>query len=265
MKWRLVIGWILWGSIHWSQAADSVMPTVLAERARLILDDNGSKPRGGRLQAQFGNGAQVRAGAGTWARAKNHPNVWRATWKGKGHVPVAAYHGFKATNLVVEVTFRFGENSEPWHHQCFRIAADQRPAMTGHVVSAWANTDNDFIETGFLLQHIRKTPKKTILEDLLLDRQPLTLKPHIWYTAMLEIVGDEALFRLGDHVAYAQAEQIRLPKNLVSLTTGATWHEIKRVRIWEATPNPNWPAKKAATLQVRNPFTPGVHRYVKPQ
>ncbi len=36
---------------------------------------------------------------------------------------------------------------------------------------------------------------------------------------------------MGDHVAYAKAEQIRMPKNLVSLTLGTTWHEIKRVRI----------------------------------
>ena len=110
---------------------------------------------------------------------KANPNLWRATWKGKGHVPVAAYHGFRTNNLVVEVTFRFGENTEPWDHQCFGIAADQWLAITGHVVSAWANTDNEFIELGFLLQHIRKTPEKTIIEDLLLDRQSLTLKPHI--------------------------------------------------------------------------------------
>ena len=265
MNWLLVIFWLFWGSIHLGLAADSAMPTVLAERTRLILDDNGSKPRGGALQAQFGNGVQVRARAGTWARTNNNPNVWRATWNGKGHVPVAAYHGFRATNLVVEVTFRFGENTEPLHHQCFRIATDQRPAITGHIVSAWANADNDFIETGFLLQHIRKTPEKKILEDLLLDRQPLALKPHVWHTAILEIVGDEALFRLSGHVAYAQAEQIQLPKNLVSLTTGATWHEIRRVRIWQATPNPNWPRVKTATLQNRKPFTPSVHRYVKPQ
>ncbi len=60
---------------------------------------------------------------------------------------------------------------------------------------------NDFIETGFLLQHIRKTPEKKIIEDLLLDRQSLTVEPKVWYTATLEIVGDEALFRMGDHVA----------------------------------------------------------------
>ena len=90
----------------------------------------------------------------------------------------------RVKNLVVEVTFRFGENTKPWHHQCFRVSADYRPNITGHILSAWANTDNDFIETGLLLQHIRKTPDKTILEDLLFDRQPLQLDPFEWHTAL---------------------------------------------------------------------------------
>jgi hypothetical protein len=170
----------------------------------------------------------------------------------------------KANNLVVEVTFRYGEMTEPWHTHCFRLATDDRPKVTGHIVSAWANPNNDFIETDYLLQHIRKTPEKKIIEDLLLDRQPLTVEPKVWYTATLEIVDDEALFRMGDHVAYAKSEQIRMPKNLVSLTLGTTWHEIKRVRIWRAKPNPEWAAHKVDVLKSRRSFHPIVHDYKTP-
>jgi hypothetical protein len=240
---------------------DRPIPTVLARRGKLILDDDGSKPRGGKTVAVFDDKARVRAGAGVWERAPRSSG-WRSTWK-KGHAPVAAYHGFQANNLIVEVTFCYGQITEPWQHQCFRIAADDRPKITGHVVSAWANPNNDFIETGFLLQHIRKTPEKNILEDLLLDHQPLAVEPSVWYTATLELVGDEALFRMGDHVAYAKAEQIRMPKNLVSLTLGTTWHEIKRVRIWQADLNPEWAALKADVVKSRKPFTPVVHNYRK--
>ena len=91
---------------------------------------------------------------------------------------------------------------------------------------------------------------------------PLTIK---WYRAVLEIVDDEALFRMGNHIAYAKAEQIRMPKNLVSLTLGTTWHEIRRVRIWQATPNPQWPQIKAKLLSPREPFAPVVHDYRKTQ
>ena len=242
---------------------DHPVPTLLAKRGNLILDDDGSRPRGGKTVARFSKNVMLRAGAGAWERSAN-ANGWRSTWnEGMGHTPVAAYQGFHANNLIVEVTFRYGVMTEPWHTQCFRIATDDRPRVTGHIVSAWANPNNDFIETGFLLQHIRKTPQKKIVEDLLLDQQPIVVESEVWYTATLEVVGDEALFRMGDHVAYAQAKQIRMPKNLVSLTLGTTWHEIKRVRIWQAQPNSEWAAQKADVLRSRRPFEPVVHEYTK--
>ncbi|MEO2013958.1 MAG: hypothetical protein ABGZ53_06265 [Fuerstiella sp.] len=242
---------------------DHPVPAVLAKRGKLILDDDGSRSRGGKTVAKFDGTAMLRAGAGAWERAAN-ANGWRSTWnEGMGHTPVASYRGFQANNLIVEVTFRYGVMTEPWHTQCFRIAVDDRPRVTGHIVSAWANPNNDFIETGFLLQHIRKTPEKKIVEDLLLDHQPIVVESEDWYTATLEVVGDEALFRMGNHVAYAKAKQIRMPKNLVSLTMGTTWHEIKRVRIWQAEPNPEWAAQEADVLRSRKPFEPVVHEYTK--
>ena len=66
---------------------------------------------------------------------------------------------------------------------------------------------------GFLLQHIRKQKNKTVIEDLLLDQQPLQIQPEQWYTAVLEVVDDEALPH-GRHIAYAKADQIKIPKNL---------------------------------------------------
>lgn len=245
---------------------DRPVPTLLARRGKLILDDDGSKDRGGRTVVRFSSKTKLRAGAGKWKRSEPKSNVWRSTWHpGMGHTPVVSYQGFETTNLIVEVTFRCGMVTEPWHTQCFRIAADNRPAVTGHIVSAWANLNNDFIEAGFLLQHIRKTPGKEIIEDLLLDHQPVSITPEVWHTATLEIAGEEALFRMGDHVAYAKADRIRMPKNLVSLTTGTTWHEIKRVRIWDAAPNPDWETGKADILRSRKPFTAVVHDYRKPQ
>ncbi|OUW80419.1 MAG: hypothetical protein CBD74_09455 [Saprospirales bacterium TMED214] len=235
--------------------------TWLAKRGALILDDHGSLQRGGKTIARFPGAVKARASAGLWTRSKDQ-NAWRSTWKpGMGHTPVASYQGIDVNDLIVEVTFRYGEMTEPWHHQCFRIAVDNRPEVTGHVVSAWANPNNDFIEQGFLLQHIRKQKDKTIIEDLLLDQQSLQVQAHQWYTAVLEVVNDEALFRMGPHVAYAKAAQIGMPKNLVSLTLGTTWHEIKRVRIWKATANPSWPSRKDKSLESRKEFTPHIHDY----
>lgn len=173
-----------------------------------------------------------------------------------GHTPVMNFSGFREPDLIVEVTFRYGGMTEDWHNQCFRIALDDRPALTGHVLSAWANRNNDFIDTGFLLQHIRKTKDKQVIRNLHLDRQPIRVRPGKWYTAVLEVVGDEALFRMGDHLAYARSDEIRRSKNLVSLTSGKTWHEVQRVRIWRATANPDWTRRRVRILRARRDFSP---------
>ena len=235
--------------------------TCLAERGKLILNDDGSLERGRKVAAKFPESVKLRATAGHWERSEEI-NVWRSTWNPKmGHIPVVSYQGITTSNLIIEVSFRFGATSEPWHHQCFRIAVDDRPKITGHILSAWANPNNKFIEQGFLLQHIRKQKDKTVIEDLLLDHQPLDTQANRWHTAILEVVGDEALFRMGSHVAYAKAKQIEMPKNLVSLTMGTTWHEIKRVRIWEANTNPSWPSRKKKILESRRAFKPKIHNY----
>ena len=237
-------------------ADDLSQPTVLARRGQLILDDDGSKDRGGKRTIEFHDGIGVRAALGVWERAEPKSNVWRSTWtEGMGHPPVVSYRGINARNLVVEVTFRYGKATEDWHEQFLRIAADQRPQLKGHIVSAWINPKGRYTEKGFVLEHVGKRNETTGSRGLLLDHQAMNTEPETWYTATLEIVDDEALFRLGNHVAYAKADPIRTPKNLVSLTLGTTWHEIKRVRIWHAEANPEWEAKKDSVLTSRIPFT----------
>ncbi|TWU45312.1 hypothetical protein Q31b_04840 [Novipirellula aureliae] len=233
---------------------DLPLPTMLAKRGKLIVDDDGSMDRGGKTLRSLGNGVSLKSALGIWERSESDANVWRSTWtEGMGHPPVVAYPGVTADNLIVEVTFRYGGNTEPWHSQFLRIAADQRPQINGHIVSAWVNPDGRYTKkNSIVLEHVPPRGEQGIL----MDHQPLTSEPNTWYTAILEIVGDETLFRMGDQVAYSKTEEITLPKNLVSLTLGTTWHEIKRVRIWNAEANPDWEANKAATLQSRKPFRP---------
>lgn len=53
----------------------------------------------------------------------------------------------------MEVTFRWGEITEPWQNRFIRIAVDQRPERNGHIVSAWANTNSRYTKTGLVLEH----------------------------------------------------------------------------------------------------------------
>jgi hypothetical protein len=124
--------------------------------------------------------------------------------------------------------------TEPWHNQCSRIAADDRLKVTGYIVSAWPIRTMISSKQGSCCSTSARRRSSRLFEDILPDHQPIAVKSNIWHAAMLEIINDEVLFRMGDHVAYARAERICVPRNLVSLTMGTTWHEIKRVRIWQA-------------------------------
>ena len=251
-----IVAIILFGHAGHAIADDPALPTVLAKRGQLILDDDGSRDRGGKAMIELKGGIGLKTALGAWERAAPKSNVWRSTWKeGMGHPPVASYPGVITNDLIVEVTFRYGPATEPWQEQFLRIAADQRPQLKGHIVSAWVNPKGRYTEKGIVLEHVGKRDQATGNRGLLMDHQPLNSEPLRWYTATLEIVDDEALYRMGDHVAYAKAEQIRMPKNLVSLTLGTTWHEIKRVRIWHAEANPEWEANKDYVLKSRKPFT----------
>ena len=228
------------------------MPTVLATRGKLIIDDHGSGDRGGELIRDLGNGVGLKTVLGIWERSENDSKVWRSTWV-DGHPPVASYKGVHANNLIVEITFRYGEVVDPSQSQFMRIAADQRPQINGHIVSAWSNPNSDYTKTGFLLEHVSA---KTDQNDdnsrkIILDHQPLISDANTWYTAILEIVGDEALFRMGNHIAYAKSDKITIPKNMVSITLGTTWHEIKRVRIWHAEANPDWKSARKDVIGSR--------------
>ena len=237
--------------------ATPAQPTALAKRGKLLLDDDGSTDRGSKIVRRFDNGVGLKSALGIWNRSDTDSHVWRSTFKeDMGHPPVVSYPGTLAQNLIVEVTFRYGENTDPWHSQFLRIAADQRPQINGHIVSAWVNLNGRYVaKDRVVLEHV---PGKAAGKGrgTVMDEQPLNTQPDKWYTAVLEIVDDEALFRMGDHVAYAKSEDITIPKNLVSLTLGTTWHEIKRVRIWEAAANPDWNAKKHAVIKPRVAFTP---------
>ena len=218
-------------------ADDPVVPTLLAERGKLMLDDHG----------QIDHSAR---GLGNWTRSPEDPQVWRVTHEG-GHIPTAPYRDLPShENVIVQVTFRWGElTGDDKNGQLLAIVSDLRPGPRGHKVEAWATSKSSMTKTGLVL-------KSSNDEGVVIDEQPFeTFAANTWYTGVLEIVGDEALFRVNDHVAYGKAPIIAGPKNKVVLFLGTTWHEVKRVRIWHAKPNPKWKEIKSGVLKSRKPFT----------
>lgn len=222
------------------------VPTVLATRGELMVEDDCSVIR--------------RRGLGFWSKSQDELNVCRVTHnveRKPSHVPIASYPIPDHENVIVEVTFRWGEPmGGKFNAQVLGIFSDLRPNdIKGHKIESWISGSDRFTKPGLAFT-------SSIAPGVTMDEQPFdTLKANTWYTAVLEVVGNEALLRLQDRAAYVDLPRISGPKNKITLIFGTTWHEIKSVRIWHATKNPKWEEMKDKVLASREAFTLGSFSY----
>jgi hypothetical protein len=72
-----------------------------------------------------------------------------------------------------------------------------------------------------------------------------------WHQARVEVAGDELLVSLdGKPVGYLKSEGIGHPtKNMLGITVGGKSAEVKDVKFWEATANPDWATGKSAVIE----------------
>lgn len=216
------------------------VPTLLATRGELMVDDDCSVDR--------------KRGLGYWSLSTEEPNVCRVTHdleRKPIHVPIASYWVGDYENIIVEVTFRWGEPmGGKYNDQVLGILSDLRPnEIKGHKIESWISGSERFTKPGLGIT-------SSIAPGITMDSQPFdTLKANTWHTAVLEIVGNEALLRVQDRVAYVNLPRIAGPKNKITLVFGTTWHELKSVRIWHATKKPDWESIKDSALSSREAFT----------
>ena len=73
-----------------------------------------------------------------------------------------------------------------------------------------------------------------------------------WHTLVIELAGDEMLATLdGRETIFGWRDDLDRPKTriLLEASSGSVW--FKNFRVWEATPNKNWPTTKEALLKAR--------------
>ena len=64
-----IVAIIMLGCAGHAMADDLPIPTALAKRGGLMLDDDGSMDRGGKTIRSFGNGVSLKSALGTWERS----------------------------------------------------------------------------------------------------------------------------------------------------------------------------------------------------
>lgn len=225
-----------------SQPDETPIPTLLAERGALMYEDDCSE--GGRR------------GLGIWSLSSEEPgacHVKHNVNRQPEHIPIASYPLPDHQDLVVQVTFRWGEPmGGKFDDQLLAVVSDLRPTnVSGHRVEAWATGTGRFTHRGIALTSSMGNGK--VMDEQEFD----TFQANTWYTAVYELVGDEVLFRVGGRTSYAKDPIVVGRKNKITLFFGTTWHEVKSVRMWHATPNPEWDNTKEELLSTRGPFTSG--------
>ncbi len=227
----------------------------LASSGEVLLEESFSSspfPRGKTIPLRD-TGWKVRTTFGEWTQTA--AGLQSANMKEDGHPPVLTFEPPEAlTDAVLELEFRFVEDEVEGGHS-IRIAVDNREAITkGHVCSAWANWNNDFVPVGLTLETISKDevlPKPEKKSEQFLDNR-ITIgqasadyEAGKWYTLRLEVVGSRALTTVFDESGEAvmvsgQLGVFSTPKTKVSLTVGAAAHEIRSFRVSSATQNADW-------------------------
>lgn len=191
----------------------------------------------------FGNWVQTESGI----EGTNDPD--------DGHTPVIAFTPPRPLgDVIVELEFRFIDGIDEGK-QSVRIAVDNRELIAkGHVCSAWANWDNDFVPTGLTLEHINKEevlpkPEKKWQQwrdnRITIGNAEAVYEAGTWYTLRLEMIGSRALTTVFDEAGNTVSVSgvlgaFATPKTKISLTTGTSRHELRAFRVKEATLSQDW-------------------------
>ena len=184
-------------------------------------------------------GWRVRAGHATWTRTTDGvASHWES-----GHMPVLQYEGAFG-DAVIEVDFRYTATPQQW--AACRISPTN-PTLNprAYAASVWANQDNKGRPLGMVLEHDEWKPGTITTVDV----KPAAFESGKWYTLRMELIGNDVLASCNGVSVFGTHEKFGLPKTALSLGVGTCPHELRNLRIYEATRGPRWvqPPRRAAT------------------
>jgi hypothetical protein len=196
------------------------LATNLSVRGKLVFSDDFSGPE---LSKE-------------WKVAKGKWEIVDGTLKGTelpsdNHAAVIK-HPLPARNVVLQFSFQFnGARS-------LALSFDGK----GHVCRVTLSP------TGF--QVVRNVPKDGGEKPAILGKGAIDLKAGEWHALLVEIQGREMLAQVDDKVfAFGENDGIDLQKTTFGFPTGGESIRIDDVRVWEATPNPDWPSLREKLAQ----------------
>lgn len=168
-------------------------------------------------------GWQVRANHGRWTRTDEGV---RSTWV-TGHSPVLVYEG-AFHHAIVELDFRFRREPGRWA-ACRLSATNPQTHPRSYAASVWANADFRSRAVGLVLEHDEWNGPVTQVKRSLTEFEPDT-----WYTLRMELIGNEVTAACNGKTVKGAHDKFGIPKSSLWIGTGESSHELRRLRIYEA-------------------------------
>ena len=204
----------------------------LAVKGRLILEEPFTIPAAYTKEYQS---AQPGWRAKAWQQMWTHsgPGTITSKWT-SGHMPVFALEG-TLKDFVVELEFRY-HKVDGQKALCRISALNPQTDPRAYAVSVWANADSSERPLGVVLE--RDVWKPGTITTV--AREPSTFVSDTWYAVRLEVVGEQALFRCNGVTLFGQNEKFAMPKTVLAIGTGDCPHDVRGLRVYEATLDPTW-------------------------
>lgn len=171
------------------------------------------------------DGWTVRVAHGSWQRSEDGV---QSTWV-SGHSPVLIYEG-SFSDVIIEVDFRYRQEPGRWA-ACRVSAANPQLDPRAYATSVWANVDFKSRGRGFILENDVWSGSITRL-----GYAKAWFYPDTWYTIRLEIVGNAATAEVDGISVKGTHEKFGIPKTSIWLGTGMSPHELRNLRVYEASP-----------------------------
>jgi hypothetical protein len=174
-----------------------------------------------------------------WSAVAGHAH-WERTPEGvksvftEGHMPVLKING-EFQDVVIEIDFRYTTQPDRWSG-CRVSVSNPTARPRAYICSVWANQDNGARGRGLLLEQDDWSPGFITQ----VQRKAAEFAPDVWHTLRLEIVGDTALATCAGVTVKGTYPTFGLPKTFISLGVGNSPHELRNLRIYAATLNPEW-------------------------
>ncbi|BET66804.1 hypothetical protein ASA1KI_17220 [Opitutales bacterium ASA1] len=169
------------------------------------------------------DGWQVRVAHGIWTRtAEGVQSV-----ETPNHQPVLVFEG-NFGDVIVELDFRYRVEPDKWA-ACRISTTNHELHPRAYAASMWANVDYKSRAVGVVLEHDQWGGHVTQVA-----RKMTELAPDTWHRLRLEIVGDRASAECEGAIARGRHPRFALPKSALWLATGLSTHELRRLRVYEA-------------------------------